>query len=91
MVSPDLLFIIVSKALSENGPQQQAEGFYLFLLMSHVNFTDISLGLNHQLISFVLIKWLILNMNHADNERCSEQKPDSNAPATEPLEREAGR
>lgn len=59
--------------------------------MSPVNFTDVSLGLNHQLISFVLIKWLILNMNRADNERCSEPEPDSTAPATELLEREAGR
>lgn len=32
--------------------------------MRPVNLTDVSLGLNHQLISFVLIKWLILNMNH---------------------------
>lgn len=59
--------------------------------MRPVNFTDVSLGLNHQLISFVLIKWLILNMNHTDNECCSEPKPDRAAPATEPLEREAGR
>lgn len=59
--------------------------------MRPVNFTDVSLGLNHQLISFVLIKWLILNMNRADNKCCSEPKPDSAASATELLEREAGR
>lgn len=63
----------------------------MFLLMRPVNFTDVSLGLNHQLISFVLIKWLILNMNRTDNECCSEPKPDNAAPATELLEREAGR
>lgn len=82
---------LCQKLCQNNAPQQQAEGFYLFLLMRPVNFTDVSLGLNHQLISFVLIKWLILNMNHTDNECCSEPKPDSAAPATEPLEREAGR
>lgn len=82
---------LCQKLCQKNAPQQQAGGFYLFLLMSPVNFTDVSLGLNHQLISFVLIKWLILNMNHADNERRSELKPDSVAPATELLEREAGR
>lgn len=59
--------------------------------MRPVNFTDVSLGLNHQLISFVLIKWLILNMDRTDNECCSEPKPDNAAPATELLEREAGR
>lgn len=82
---------LCQKLCQNNAPQQQAEGFYLFLLMRPVNFTDVSLGLNHQLISFVLIKWLILNMNRTDNECCSEPKPDSAATATELLEREAGR
>lgn len=82
---------LCQKLCQNNAPQQQAEGFYLFLLMRPVNFTDVSLGLNHQLISFVLIKWLILNMNRTDNECCSEPKPDSAAPATELLECEAGR
>ena len=36
--------------------------------MRPVNFTDVSLGLNHQVISFVLIKRLILNMNRAAPE-----------------------
>lgn len=82
---------LCQKLCQNNAPQQQAGGFYLFQLMRPVNFTDVSLGLNHQLISFVLIKWLILNMNRADNKCCSEPKPDSAAPATELLEREAGR
>ena len=59
---------LCQKLCQNNAAQQQAEGFYLFLLMRPVNFTDVSLGLNHQFIPFVLIKWLILNMNGADNE-----------------------
>lgn len=82
---------LCQKLCQNNAPEQQAEGFYLFLLMRPVNFADVSLGLNHQLISFVLIKWLIPNMNRTDNECCSKPKPDSAAPDTELLEREAGR
>lgn len=59
--------------------------------MSPVNFTDVSLGLNHQLISFVPIKRLILNMNRAGNVCLSEPKPDNVAPTMELLEHEAGR
>lgn len=80
---------LCQKLCHNNAPQQHAEGFYLFPLTRPVNFTDVSLGLNHQLISFVLIKWLILNMNRADNECCSE--PEGAAPAVVLLEREAGR
>lgn len=63
---------LCQKLCQNNAPQQQAGGFYLFLLTRPVNFTDVSLGLNHQLSSFVLIKWLILNMNRIDNECRSE-------------------
>lgn len=82
---------LCQKLCQNNAPQQHAEGFYLFLSMGPVNFTDVSLGSNHQLISFVLIKRLILNMHCADNECCSEPEPDSSAPATGLLECEAGR
>lgn len=82
---------LCQKLCQNNAPQQQAEGFYLFLLMSPVNFTDVSLGLNHQLISFVPIKRLILNMNRAGNVCLSEPKPDNVAPTMELLEHEAGR
>lgn len=66
---------LCQKLCQNNAPQHRAEGFYLFLLTGPVNFTDVSLGLNHQLISFVLIKRLILNMNRADNERRSVPEP----------------
>lgn len=65
---------LCQKLCQNNAPRQQAGGFYLFPLMRPVNFTDVSLGLNHQLISFVLIKRLILNMNRADNERRSRAR-----------------
>lgn len=65
---------LCQKLCQNNAGRQQARGFYLFPLRRPVNFTDVSLVLNHQLISFVLIKRLILNMSSAANERCSRAR-----------------